>query len=306
LDVSVYGRHYLLRLLVYSMVNNIRLELYPLLIICVSISYLIKDLHRLIGFGECCINRITQLVHVSRRIFFCHDRNRSITDQRKQESIPGLVDVKSSGYPKKPAGRNWYDGVDMVKAFIFDCFGVLASDGLLPFFDTYLAHDPELLQAAESLCRQVNAGLADYDDFIRQLSQMAHVSEQAARERIEHNVPNAELFTYIKDKLKPKYKIGFLSNAGRNWLSEIFEPWQIELFDAVVLSYEIAITKPDPRAYQTIAAKLGLAPAECIMVDDLERYVTGAREAGMQAIQYASFEQLKQELETTYMLVRQR
>lgn len=39
------------------------------------------------------------------------------------------------------------------------------------------------------------------------------------------------------DDLKPDYKIGFLSNAGANWLDELFI-WQ-QAFDEVVLSYQV-------------------------------------------------------------------
>jgi HAD superfamily hydrolase (TIGR01509 family) len=87
-------------------------------------------------------------------------------------------------------------------------------------------------------------------------------------------------------------------------LSEIFEPWQIALFDEIVLSVEIGRTKPDVQAYQAIAARLDQSPADCVMVDDLARYVTGAREAGMQAIQYISFEQFKQDSVTCMASLR--
>jgi len=44
------------------------------------------------------------------------------------------------------------------------------------------------------------------------------------------------------------------------------------------------ILKPDARAYALCTQQLGLAPAECVFVDDQRRNVEGARSAGMLAL----------------------
>lgn len=55
-------------------------------------------------------------------------------------------------------------------------------------------------------------------------------------------------------------------------------------FDLVLDATHTGILKPDPRAYAMAAAGLGLAPADCVFVDDQPRNVEGARRAGMTAI----------------------
>jgi len=185
----------------------------------------------------------------------------------------------------------------MVRAIIFDCFGVLTYDGWLPFKKNHFGEDPEKNREATELGRQVNAGLLGYGEFIRQVAGMAEVSVEATSRAIHDNVPDEELFTYIRKKLKPRFKIGLLSNAGRNMLEEIFTPDQINVFDALGLSYEMGALKPDAEAYETIARRLGVNRDECVFVDDQERHCTGARKAGMQAILYKDFDQMKAELE---------
>ncbi len=180
-----------------------------------------------------------------------------------------------------------------IRAIIFDCFGVLATDGLLPFRERYFGDKPDLMQEARDLGGQVNAGLANYDDYIHRMAEMAGVTVAEARRQIESNVPDERLFAYIERELKPHYKIGILSNAGENWLDEIFTKEQLALFDAVALSYEIGVVKPDPRAYQIIANRLGIPPETCVFTDDQERYCTAAREAGMQAIYYQGVDDLR-------------
>lgn len=179
----------------------------------------------------------------------------------------------------------------MIKAVIFDCFGVLTSDGLLPFRKRYFGDDQEKIIQAVDIGKRVDAGLADYDDLIKELARLANKSEEATRSEIESNVADEELFTYIRDNIKPRYVIGMLSNAGANWLDELFQPWQVELFDGIALSYQIGVTKPAPEAYHAIANTLGVLPEECLFIDDQQRYVFGATDIGMRGLVFTSTEQ---------------
>lgn len=190
--------------------------------------------------------------------------------------------------------RPCYNG-GVISAVIFDCFGVLASDGWLPFKARYFQDSPELNLQATLLNKAVDAGTASYNDFIHQVAQMAGLPEDVARHQIENNIPDEKLFTYIKE-LKQHYKIGLLSNAGDNWLGDIFTPEQVTLFDAAVFSYEVGTIKPDARMYETIAERLQVKLQECVFVDDQPRYVTGAQAVGMRAVLYADAEQFEQEL----------
>ena len=183
----------------------------------------------------------------------------------------------------------------MIRAVVFDCFGVLASDGWLPYKARYFGDSPELMERATELNRQVDAGILGFDDFMRSMADMAGLSEADARQQIENNIPDEEVFALIA-RLKPRYKIGLLSNAGDNWLNDIFTPGQVAQFDAVALSYDMGHSKPEFVAYQTIARRLGVLPEECIFIDDQPRYVAGAEEAGMRGVLYTNAEHLQAEL----------
>lgn len=186
----------------------------------------------------------------------------------------------------------------MIKAIFFDCFGVLATEGWEPFCYQHFSKKPEQARQAKELARQLNLGQIDYDSFISRVATLAKISEAATRAVIDRNVPNGKLFEYIDSKLKPKYQIGFLSNAGGNWLDELFTPDQIKLFDDVVISSEVGYIKPDAKIYELAAERLGINTKECIFVDDRQQHVDGAINAGMQAILYNNFPQMQQELET--------
>ena len=185
----------------------------------------------------------------------------------------------------------------MIKAIIFDCFGVLVIDGWFPFKKKYFGQSTELLKSATEINQRANAGLISYDEFINQEANLANISPKIVRRYVQENVTNDELLDFIKRDLKPKYKLVMLSNVATNWLSAMFEPKELELFDDFALSFEIGATKPDRRAYEIAAEKAGVPLESCLMIDDQQRYCEAARDYGMKAIVYKDLDQLKKELD---------
>jgi putative hydrolase of the HAD superfamily len=59
------------------------------------------------------------------------------------------------------------------------------------------------------------------------------------------------------------------------------------LFDAVVISAEVGMRKPEQRIFLHAAGLLGLAPAECVFIDDLKVNVAAAEAVGMTAVLHA-------------------
>lgn len=185
----------------------------------------------------------------------------------------------------------------MIKAIIFDCFGVLTSDGWLPFKRKYFGHDPNLEQQATDLSQQLNSGYLSHGDFLQSVAELSGLPVAKARHSIERNAANEELFSYIEQHLRGQYKLAILSNAGGNQLRQLFTAEQLTPFDNAALSFETGYVKPDTRAYEHVASMLDVSPEECVFIDDQERHCTGAKEVGMRAICYQDFDQTKRELE---------
>lgn len=186
----------------------------------------------------------------------------------------------------------------MIKAIIFDCFGVLTTDGWLAFRHTYLQEGSAEDKEASELNRQTDSGLLSHDEFVDRIAKLAGIERSQAMMVVDGHVRNDQLFEYIRDELKPHFKIGLLSNASANYTDELFDAWQIALFDAMTFSFELGVVKPDPAMYENIAMKLGVLPEESIFIDDREGFAEGAKRVGMQAIWYQSNDQLKRELKT--------
>jgi glucose-1-phosphatase len=98
--------------------------------------------------------------------------------------------------------------------------------------------------------------------------------------------------------LKPRYRTGLLSNAFLDLRGLMTEQWKIaDAFDAMVISAEAGMMKPDERIYRLALEQLGVAPEEAIFVDDFRRNVEGARQVGLQAIHFREIQQAWSELE---------
>ena len=183
----------------------------------------------------------------------------------------------------------------MTKAIIFDCFGVLATEAWLPFKAKYFGHDPELISEVNDISRQADSGLISREEASKATAKLAGITPTEFKRAIDRNVPDEELFTYIRE-LKTKYKLGLLSNIADDYLHTIFEPGHLALFDIISLSFKKGFIKPQTRAFETIAEELGVEPGECILVDDSQRNIDGARTAGMPGILYHDAGHLRQEL----------
>jgi epoxide hydrolase-like predicted phosphatase len=75
-----------------------------------------------------------------------------------------------------------------------------------------------------------------------------------------------------------------------------------ELFDGVVISGEVGMRKPTPNIYVLGAERIGLAPAQCVFVDDLRFNLEPAAELGMATVLHRDYEQTITELERLFAL----
>jgi len=72
------------------------------------------------------------------------------------------------------------------------------------------------------------------------------------------------------------------SSAPRLNIAAILEAMGLEpFFDAVAADDDVQRGKPDPQVFLVAAAKLGVPPARCVVVEDAPAGLEGARRAGM-------------------------
>lgn len=93
-------------------------------------------------------------------------------------------------------------------------------------------------------------------------------------------------------------KTGLLSNSWGN--RESYEFDHFSLFDAVVISGEVGLRKPDPEIYALAARDIGVPADQCVFVDDIATNVRGAVAAGMVGVHHTETDTTLAELEALF------
>ena len=96
------------------------------------------------------------------------------------------------------------------------------------------------------------------------------------------------MFAAVAGARRAGIRTGLLSNS---WGSENYPHHRFtDLFDTQVISGDVGIRKPDPAIFALAAERLALDPGACVFVDDLDRNIEAAVQAGMAGILHLSAE----------------
>lgn len=184
----------------------------------------------------------------------------------------------------------------MVKAVIFDCFGVIRPDRLVLAYRER-GGDPEAdRDFLERTQRAANMGMIPNSRTV--FAERLGISAAEWMATLEQGVEvDMHLLDYV-EKLRKTCKTAVLSNASHGQLRELIGIENAErCFDVLVESGSLGFAKPDPQIYEYTAEQLGVRFDECVFTDDRETNCEAAHAVGMQAIHYRSFDQFKTDLE---------
>ena len=185
----------------------------------------------------------------------------------------------------------------MIQAVIIDCFGVLYRDPSLDFYEQHVPNYSEIRQDLLDNDTRFDRGFITNEQHSAYVADLTGLDLQFVLDNIRgEHVRNDSLLEFSQS-LRPTYRLGMLSNIGRGGMEPFFSTsQQSDLFDAVVLSNEVGVSKPDVRIYEIIAERLGVDTAVCVMVDDRAENIDGAVAAGMQGVLYQTNEQAIRDL----------
>jgi len=140
-------------------------------------------------------------------------------------------------------------------------------------------------------------GFVSRDEYMKQVGVLLGKTPQEVDSIVRTQHFRSEAMIQWAHSLHGPYKTALLSNIGRSVIEELFTQDELRaLFDAAILSSEIGMVKPEPQVFEYAATQLGLAPEECVMIDDLAPNIEGAKAVGMQGIVFKDIEQCKAEL----------
>lgn len=190
-----------------------------------------------------------------------------------------------------------------IKAIIFDFGGVLSTNDDIPEFwqenGKKLGVDPKVgSEIALPIWMEARVGKIDSDIYWEKLGVLTKMgAEEFKKYFIGCTGFNDELFVYIKEKLKGKYRLAILSNQIESWFETIAQKKKFrEVFDVIVTSYETGIAKPDIKIYKKTIEDLGVKSHECIFIEDRAKNLEPAKKLGMKTIEFKSYVQLVEDL----------
>lgn len=181
----------------------------------------------------------------------------------------------------------------MIKAIIFDCFGVLLGNAYKIHLNEVERTDPERAKEIRAINHASDMGILSREETAEHISALFGMEpEEFLEEQNQLEVPNQALLDFITT-LKPRFKVGMLSNiSSRGRLSIRFADGVLDShFDTIVASGDEGYVKPQPEIYQIAATRLGVHPSECLFIDDIAEFCDGARQVGMQAVQFFTTDQ---------------
>lgn len=185
----------------------------------------------------------------------------------------------------------WHDTIPQIRAVCFDGFGTVVEirDRRRPF-RALLADSSSTAAAAKALTRPTSLrelahDLANSPDEARLIELEADLEAECASTR-----PRPGMGATWETLRRLGLKIGVCSNLA--------SPYEHALLgclprvpDALVLSFQVGLTKPQADIYRVVCSRLNLEPAQILFVgDNLEADVLGPRAAGLFAMSIGEFE----------------
>jgi putative hydrolase of the HAD superfamily len=181
-----------------------------------------------------------------------------------------------------------------VKGLLVDFGGVLTTnvfqsfkqfaeaEGLPP--DTIkraFREDPEAL----ALLRRLEKGELTHQEFEPLFAERLGIENtDGLVERLFAGVgPEEEMLDAVRRARATGVRTGLISNSWGEGLA-YDQSTLDELFDAVVISGDVGMHKPEPEIFRLGAERIGVPPEECVFVDDLRENCAGAEAVGMTAI----------------------
>jgi 2-haloacid dehalogenase len=105
---------------------------------------------------------------------------------------------------------------------------------------------------------------------------------------------SVEILAELRDR-------GMLLYGLTNWSAETYPPAReryafLSWFRGILVSGEVGVIKPDPRIFELLIERFGIASEAAVYIDDVEANVVAARPFGIHAIHFTTPAALRKEL----------
>jgi putative hydrolase of the HAD superfamily len=184
------------------------------------------------------------------------------------------------------------------KALLVDFGGVLTTD-IWSSFAAFCAQRGLDAEAAKQLFREnpdaiaalrgLETGEVEAPEFERRFAELLGTEPEGLIEGLFAGLQPAQpMVEAVRGAREAGVPTGLISNS---WVMDHYTDEIRGLFDAVVISAEVGLHKPQPEIYRLAAERLGVATEDCVIVDDLRENCAGAEAVGMTAVLHRDADQ---------------
>ena len=124
-------------------------------------------------------------------------------------------------------------------------------------------------------------------NVMKVLKQPASKYEHIRDEFFAGDVIDLEIVDFLRS-IKPKYKVGLISNAWNGLRDYIVREKFDDAFHHMVISAEVGVAKPDPKIYDIALEQLQVKAKEAVFVDDFFENIEACEKLGIKGIHFKS------------------
>ncbi len=156
--------------------------------------------------------------------------------------------------------------------------------------------------AGRELYHQIERGEISQATFERELAALLGVEPTGLIAGLLAGLePDRQVIQAAAAAREAGIRVGVITNS---WGTDPYDPYADhhldEHYDAVVISGEVGLRKPDPAIYLLATEKLGLPVGRCVFVDDVAANLPAAAELGMATVHHVDSTATVQQLEQLF------
>ena len=201
----------------------------------------------------------------------------------------------------------------MIKGVIFDMDGVIVDSEPM-----HIEAEKQILlkygvEISADELRAYTGTTAEFEftDLIRKyglkttVDRLFREKEAVLFELLERRTePTKGVIKLVKSLKQHGLKLAIASSGHRKLVHYFLRKLKIvSLFDSIVCAEDITRSKPDPEIFLKAARNLGLAPAQCIVIEDSKLGVEAAKRAGIKCLAFRSPSSGNQDLSKADLII---
>jgi HAD superfamily hydrolase (TIGR01509 family) len=185
----------------------------------------------------------------------------------------------------------------MIKAVLWDLDGVLVDTGSFHFEAWRELFESEGKEISEEEFRRTfglrnDAILRDVlgDLPPQKVAELSRRKEEIFRAKIAGRItPIPGVVTLLQRLRQAGKRMAVVSSAPRQNVETMLHGLEIEdAFEVIIAEEDASRGKPDPQGYLLAAERLGVAPSECVVIEDAPGGVEAAKRAGIRCLGLAA------------------